>query len=94
MSIEWSLHPLQMKMTGLPTMDLEYGQTRSLDELLRDVRFQQESVTKWMLLNLGLQNAVAYAGKRVTPDEDVQPYNLHPLTQLAKTANFRLLLMF
>ena len=50
MYIEWSSLLLQMKLTGLSTMDLKYVQIQSLDEPLRDVQFQQESAMKWMLL--------------------------------------------
>ena len=73
-STEWSLQLLQMKITGLHIVDLEYAQIRTSDELLKVVQSQPESGTKWMKLNLGNQSAVACVGKKVIPDEDAQPY--------------------
>ena len=87
-STEWSLYLLQMKITGLHIVDLEYVQIRSLGKLLRVVQFRPKSETKWMRLILSNQSVVAGVGKRVIPAEDAQPYVLHPPTRLVKIISF------
>ena len=87
-SIEWSLYLLQMKITSLHIVDLEYVQIWSLGKLLRVVQFRPESGTKWMRLIPSNQSVVAGVSKRVIPDEDVQPYMLHPPSRLVKIISF------
>ena len=79
---------MQMKITGLYIVDLEYAQIQTSGELLRVVQFQPESETKWMRLYQGNQSAVACVGKKVTLDEDAQPYKLHLLAELAEIISF------
>ena len=77
-----------MNITGLHIVDLKYAQIGSLSELPRVIEVQREFGTKWMLLNLGNQSTEACVGKRVTLDEDAQPYILLPPSRLAKTTSF------
>ena len=87
MYIEWSLYLLQIKITGLHIVDLDYTQTQSFGKLLTIVYFRQESEMKWMLLNLSNQSIVACVGKRVTLDKDYT--QTQSFDELLKVVQFR-----
>ena len=77
-----------MKITGFHIVDYEYGQIRSLDELLRVIQYLPKSRTKWMRLNSSNQSAVALVSKRVISDEGIQPHMFHLPSKVVKIVNF------